>query len=61
MNTGIAILLAGLLVAAAIVATNRYEITATGYSGLVYRLDRLTGAIVVCNHGRECQPISEAR
>jgi hypothetical protein len=48
----IAIVIAGVLIAAAILITLRWEISAA--TGVVYRLDRWTGAVTVCTLG---QPI----
>jgi hypothetical protein len=45
----LAIVIAGLLIAAAILISLRWEISAA--TGVVYRLDRWTGAVMVCTVG----------
>jgi hypothetical protein len=51
MGTPLAILIGAILIAAAIVGTNRWQIAGGQMEGrfpTIYRLDRLTGAIQVC-------------
>jgi len=47
MMQAVAIVIAGVLIAAAILFTNRYSI-ATAQTRLVWRIDRLTGQISAC-------------
>ena len=54
MTASRAILIAGLLIAGAIVLTNRYEIVG-GSGDAAWRLDRLTGEVVVCIASLGCK------
>ena len=53
MTTSRAVLIAGVLIAAAIVLTNRYAFVGGGESA--WRLDRLTGEVVMCLPLRGCK------
>jgi hypothetical protein len=63
MRTPIAIIAAGLLIAAAIVFVFRWQISAAANEGgvIVYRLDRWTGEIIACIALLPCRPIDRGR
>ena len=60
MSTPIAIVVAGILIAAAILIAGHWQISIAG-PGSAYRLDRWTGAIADCRSGAQCEPLPDER
>ena len=61
MTTSRAIIIAGLLIAAAILVTNRYTVVTTDRVPRVYKVDQLTGETVMCTPMGDCSPTRETR
>jgi hypothetical protein len=60
MSTPISIVIAGILIAFAILITGHWQISVAG-PGRTHRLDRWTGAIADCRSGEPCEPLSTER
>jgi hypothetical protein len=60
MRLSFAVIIAGGLIAIAVLITFRWEISAAANEagGIVYRLDRWTGEIVGCGASFPCLPVS---